>query len=71
MPRRLLAVLATAGALAAFAPASHASTTCRPLGPVPGREPVCGVKCAIGFAAQYVDALEPFSERWPYCSIQD
>jgi len=72
MPRRLLAVLATAGALAAFAPASHASITCSPVGPIPGREPVCTVTCAAQIASRLKD-LDPQDPRaiFPPCMNQD
>jgi hypothetical protein len=72
MPRRLLAVLATAGALAASAPASHASVTCPPVGPVPGYGPVCTVTCAAQVASRvkYLDPKDP-KGILPPCTNQD
>ena len=70
MPRTLLALLVAAAAAGVAAPA-HASTVCSPLGPVPGRQPVCSVKCVIGAAATVAPQLEPYSEPWPFCQWQD
>ena len=71
MPRRLLAALGTAAALAALAPASHASVTCSPVGPVPGREPVCTVTCAAQIPGR-IDPHDPDPHGiMPPCMNQD
>lgn len=44
----LLALAGTAaGVVALLTPAANASTTCAPVGPVPGYGPVCTVTCAL------------------------
>lgn len=77
MPRTLLALVVAAGAAVTASPA-HASVNCppivTPLAPdveIPGRPPVCTVKCTLGLVATVVPQVEPYSDDWPWCAIQD
>jgi hypothetical protein len=47
LPVRPALLTLAAGVVALLAPAANASTTCAPVGPVPGYGPVCTVTCAL------------------------